>query len=163
LPQKPVRKTSSRSESCAAARFHSWIKLISAAEVCATQTEMLSASHSSANGEFSYVAKRDCCGVRHSYRGCRVSQSSSRYCVFGQPLVRRSLEPMNKYVQPRLCAIEMGPRLYDPRQCGFLKHLARSPEAVIRHWCIVLKRHSIVVLRPDLDRSIQYGNRGSWR
>jgi hypothetical protein len=54
-------------------------------------------------------------------------------------------------------------RLYDPRQCGFRKHLARSPEAVIRHWCIVVKWQSIVLLRLDLNRSIQYGNRGSWR
>ena len=53
--------------------------------------------------------------------------------------------------------------LYDPRQCGFRKHLARSPDAVIRHWCIVVKRQSIVLLRPDLNRSIQYGNLGSWR
>jgi len=52
----------------------------------------------------------------------------------------------------------------DPRQNGFRKHLARSPEAVIRHWSIELKRHSMVLLLcPDLTRCIQYGKRGSWR
>jgi len=56
-----------------------------------------------------------------------------------------------------------GRSLCHPRQNGFGKHLARSPEAVIRHWFIEVKRQSMVLLRPDLNRSIQNGKRGSWR